>query len=540
MESQRAKNEHSLIRLWPWLAVLLVLLLVAFIRFHLLDTPLERDEGEYAYAGQLILQGIPPYESAYNMKLPGTYYACALGMKIFGQTVAGIHLTLLFVNLLTCIFVFLLARKMFGAVAGVVSCATFAVLSVSPAVLGMAAHANHFVILFAVPATLLLWRATELNSRWNLFFSGLLYGLAFLMKQQGVFFIFFGAVFLLFNVWRKENVRVVRDIFIFGVAAVLPFAVTCVMLEFCGVFHRFWFWTFTYAHSYVVEESWKNGVSNLLDYLTATHLVFDGFWILALAGILSGLINKSLRRRVFFALFFFVCSFLATATGLYFRRHYFILILPSFSLFVGLAVVELQRILRSQIAACRADFVPPVLFAAVFVWNVFFQRDCFFTMSGNQICQTVYRDFPFIESFAAAGFIREHSAPDARIAVVGSEPEIYFYAQRRSATGYIYTYALMEPQPHALQMQKEMIREIETNQPEFLVWVGFKNSWLANSSSDPTIFKWFGNYSEKFYNEIAVVGFNADGELILQTNEFTHAAPSFAGQTLKIFRRKTD
>lgn len=37
--------------------------------------PLERDEGEYAYAGQLMLQGIPPYQLAYNMKLPGTYAA---------------------------------------------------------------------------------------------------------------------------------------------------------------------------------------------------------------------------------------------------------------------------------------------------------------------------------------------------------------------------------------------------------------------------------------------------------------------------------
>ena len=38
-----------------------VLALVAVARLRLLAFPLERDEGEYAYAGQLILQGIPPY-----------------------------------------------------------------------------------------------------------------------------------------------------------------------------------------------------------------------------------------------------------------------------------------------------------------------------------------------------------------------------------------------------------------------------------------------------------------------------------------------
>lgn len=66
----------------------------AGVRFHLRNLPLERDEGEYAYAGQLIVDGIPPYQFAY-MKLPGTYAAYALIMAIFGQTSGGIHIGLL-------------------------------------------------------------------------------------------------------------------------------------------------------------------------------------------------------------------------------------------------------------------------------------------------------------------------------------------------------------------------------------------------------------------------------------------------------------
>src|SRR5215471_18312224 len=94
--SQTANSSRSgLVRFWPWLAVLLILLFIAFIRFRLLDMPLERDEGEYAYAGQLIMQGIPPYELAYNMKMPGTYLAYALGMAAFDQTCAGVHVTLM-------------------------------------------------------------------------------------------------------------------------------------------------------------------------------------------------------------------------------------------------------------------------------------------------------------------------------------------------------------------------------------------------------------------------------------------------------------
>ena len=40
----------------------LIILSVILIRLHLANIPFERDEGEYAYAGQLINQGVPPYQ----------------------------------------------------------------------------------------------------------------------------------------------------------------------------------------------------------------------------------------------------------------------------------------------------------------------------------------------------------------------------------------------------------------------------------------------------------------------------------------------
>src|SRR3954468_7077141 len=96
----------------------LTMLLTCAIRFHLRDIPLERDEGEYAYSGQLMLQGMPPYKLAYNMKLPGTYAAYALIMAVFGQTIRGIHLGLLVVNSITTVLLYLLGRRLFGPVCG--------------------------------------------------------------------------------------------------------------------------------------------------------------------------------------------------------------------------------------------------------------------------------------------------------------------------------------------------------------------------------------------------------------------------------------
>jgi len=74
-----------------WVLFAVLIGTVVFIRLRLLGIPLERDEGEYAYAGQLMLQGIAPYQLAYNMKFPGTYAVYALIMALFGQTPAGIR-----------------------------------------------------------------------------------------------------------------------------------------------------------------------------------------------------------------------------------------------------------------------------------------------------------------------------------------------------------------------------------------------------------------------------------------------------------------
>src|SRR5579871_6559007 len=75
-----------------WACLGLIVLVTAILRIRLLGVPLERDEGEFAYGGQLILDGVAPYRDLYAMKLPGIYGAYAAIMAVFGQSITGIHL----------------------------------------------------------------------------------------------------------------------------------------------------------------------------------------------------------------------------------------------------------------------------------------------------------------------------------------------------------------------------------------------------------------------------------------------------------------
>jgi 4-amino-4-deoxy-L-arabinose transferase-like glycosyltransferase len=192
---------------WTYGLLLMVILFFALIRFHLRECPLERDEGEYAYAGQLMLQGIPPYQLVYSMKLPGTFMAYSVILALFGQTPSGIHLGLLLVNAATTLLIFLLARRLFGPFAGLVAAASYALLSTSPSLLGFAGHATHFVVLPAVGGILLLLMAIDSRRLWLFFGSGVLLGLAFLMKQPGILFAVFGGLYLVKSEYRDGRLQ---------------------------------------------------------------------------------------------------------------------------------------------------------------------------------------------------------------------------------------------------------------------------------------------------------------------------------------------
>lgn len=539
MDNQPASNSARYLSAGrsPWLVVLVVLLFVGFIRVRLLEIPLERDEGEYAYAGQLILQGIPPYELVYNMKLPGTYFAYAAGMAIFGQTTAGVHLTLLVANWLTIVFVFLLARRLFGGTAGLVACAGYGVMSVSPEVLGLAAHATQFVVLFAVPATWLLWKAVESNERRTYCFSGLFYGLAFLMKQQGICFCLFGSIFLLWQAVKQRSIfsrSFAGAGWLFGLGMILPFAFFCFSIVIAGDFERFWFWTFTYARLYATSVSVTEGIRPLWAHLQASWDVSLGFWLLSLIGLPVAWRNGRDRGPINFLGWFWLCSFLGTAIGFYFRNHYFVLMLPAFAIFLGLAVTRLASSCRLR----TARMIPPVLFVALSGWAIFQQREVFFRMSPEQISQSVYRSNPFVESVGVGRYLREHSTVESRVAVVGSEPQIYFYAGRLSATGYIYTYPFEETQPYAAAMQQEMIRQIELVKPEYLVLVMYRFSWLLQPASDMTVLRWVGSYAREFYEPVGVVGALPTGQVIYLWDEAARKDHDPLDQYMVIYQRK--
>jgi len=534
-------------RVAAWLLFGAVVVAVLWARIRLSGLPLERDEGEYAYTGHLLLHGIPPYKLAYSMKFPGTAGAYALMMSVFGESGHGVHIGLILISLASVGLIFLLGRELLGELGGIAAGAAYSVLSLMPQVLGQAAHATHFVVLCAIAGALLLIRALDRPGnaeRWRgkqssllIFASGLLFGFALLMKQPGLFFVFFGSIYLFSCDWRAELDRkkiFIRNLFFLSGAA-LPCLLTGLGLWSAGVFEKFWFWTIKYAGEYGSQVSFAEGLRIFAGHFWSSVGTAWPIWALAAIGLIAFVVSPSLRPRAGFLIIFTIFGALAVCPGFYFRPHYFILFLPAVSLLSATAVVLLLEKFRTRTVAFPGAVL--MIFAACVAWPLSSERDFFFERPIPEANRMVNGTNPFPESVKIGEYLRAESTPSDTIAVLGSEPQIYFYAQRRCATGYIYTYSLMEPQPYARQMQQEMIREIETARPKFLVLIVVSKSWLAGPDSDQTIFRWADSYCDANYDEVGLINISDEGSEYYFSARPANVKPM--ADHILIYRRKT-
>lgn len=89
-------------------------------------------------------------------------------------------------NLSSIVLVYSLGTRLFDRPTGLVAATAFALFTLSPAVQGTQAQAEHFVVFFVLSGTLLMLTAE--GRLWQLFAAGIALGIALLIKQHGATF----------------------------------------------------------------------------------------------------------------------------------------------------------------------------------------------------------------------------------------------------------------------------------------------------------------------------------------------------------------
>ncbi|HEV2454176.1 MAG TPA: glycosyltransferase family 39 protein [Verrucomicrobiae bacterium] len=551
------------LRRWFLAGLLLALAFNFAIRWHLRQMPLERDEGEYAYAGQLLLQGIPPYKLAFNMKFPGVYFMYALLMAIFGQSTAGIHFGIFVITSITAVLIFFIGRELLTESGGLMAAVIYVCLAALPKAAGLAGHATHFVALFVCGGVYALLLARTRNSPGWWIASGTAFGLAILMVQQAVFFPVFILVWLLWNGLQNRRQTSALSICFYCAGCVVPLLVTAIVFASIGLWNDFFIWTFQYAREYV----------SILPMRAAPQQFGAGFdpvfesgivaWIFGVAGLFclwrqregrgqpqdaarslpeGRSSSKSGIRWTNVASLMFLAGMAAVCPGYYFRNHYFLMVMPGLALLDAAFIITVANAVKGSVAANWSKWLPLGLVVFVVGNLVINNAGMWFGKTPGQLSRELYAANPFSEAVPIAAYLKEHTTPSDTIAVLGSEPEIFFLADRHSASGFIYVYALTEPQPLAPQMGREFISQIETSQPKYVVSVNMPLSWFSVIMPESlryaaAIQDWWAGYSTN-YDLVGAVKSSATGILQIDWAEPSMNASITTNEDLLIYRRK--
>lgn len=484
----------------------------AAIRIRLLGIPLERDEGEYAYIASQLLHGVPPYIKAYSMKFAGIYVVYAGIISAFGHSVAGIHLGLTVINAATAAILFLVGRRIFDSYVGAVAGAAFSVLSLGKGVLGLAANSEHFVIFYIVAGLYVLTGALRSRGPVRYIISGVLFGIAFIIKQHALSFVIFALLYIIiYRIRSKGPARIdwVRDWSCFVLSCAMPFAIMCAALAFTGSLPNFIFWAIIYPRHYIaiISSIWQ-GLYIFIIKFVPIFMEAPLMWILAAGGMIGVAAERMAGEKRFLTILFGIFSLLSTTFGLMFREHYFMLIIPAAAIFAGIAVREWHRILcvHANRKIMPAFIMPGIFLAAAFL-PIFAGKEIFFKMSPSAASRAIYGLNPFPEAVKISEYIAGEIKEGQTVAVLGSEPEIYFYLKRPGAIPYIYMYPLMEEHPYFKTMQEEMMAMLKDSRPDYLIYFQTKISWFEFpiSREHGSLFYLLKEYCDSYYNVIGVV-----------------------------------
>lgn len=250
--STDADSRKSRIVTCVWMLLLIAIIVWLNLPWTPVFRTLDSDSGVYAYIGSAISHGQVLYRDVWEQKPPVGLYLNALAITLFGQNPWSIWwLNTIWIILAAETF-FLVAKKMFRTIAGIISSAIFAVAVMIP---GIFQGGNLMEIyglmpqVLAIGVTYVFFRTRQ--NRW-IVAAGAIACISFLTKQTTISLSFaslfaIGVFSLLEREWRSLALRV----FCFASGLIVPFIITVMYWEFMDALNKYLAGILFYSLSYV-------------------------------------------------------------------------------------------------------------------------------------------------------------------------------------------------------------------------------------------------------------------------------------------------
>ena len=179
--------------------------------------------------------------------------------------------------------------------------------------------------------------------------------------------------------------------------------------------------------------------------------------------------------------------------------------MPALTLIVsaGLGVIASQAFFKDV----SKKILLVVLILGFMLWGVRGQ----FSLAPNELGLWIYGNLnPFNEAILVADKVKSITSDFDTVFIAGSEPEILYYAKRKSPTRFVITYPLIINSPLRLSYQKEVVTDLTKQMPKAIVvsqrqysgawnesaprvFIDFLTTYLANNYQLVGGYVWSGN-----------------------------------------------
>jgi hypothetical protein len=447
-------------------AFMLLAAVMGALQWNWFAMPLERDEGEYAHAAWLMRTGKGvPYRDSFLQKPPMIVYTYGLAEAIAPKSdKVGFRVAGFLASLATAGLVWGVGKREFGERAGLLGAWLWVGFAQQLMFSPVAANVEKFMVVPMLGAMAVAGRGERRGVRWVV--AGVLAGMAVLYKPicapvLGVWFLW-----AVFAKQRPGNIPSESP----GAAGIRPVGSAWMKLGWllaggaaavaAGVA---WF-----AWKGAVGEMWECAVAYTGEYAQLTghplrrglaFLAVPGHWkawgILGLAA--TGFALQG-RRGWGWGAIFTVAWGVAMADV---NGHYYLMALPLAAVGAGSALEGASR--RWGIGA---GWVAMAVVGAALASG---DEGLAARVGPQALAAGLYRGNPFVEAEEAGRMVAELCGEDETVHVVGSEPEILWYARRKGATRFAIAYPMTLPTGRAMGYQAEAMKALEREMPMVVV-----------------------------------------------------------------------